>query len=106
MPPITKRVNSLVPGLNFTTDDTLAAFQACGYDYAAHGSSPWCDVFTEEEIEEFELVSLISLTLLSLMVQCNRYNADISMNAIWGSRLPNNGGTVMGAIYINTLIDR
>ncbi|KAL4266696.1 histidine acid phosphatase family protein [Pleurotus pulmonarius] len=88
LPPITKRINSLVPGLNFTTGDALAAFRACGYDYAAHGHSPWCDVFTNEEIEKFE------------------YDADISMNAIWGSRLPNNGGAVMGSIYINTLIDR
>ncbi|KAF9493135.1 phosphoglycerate mutase-like protein [Pleurotus eryngii] len=88
LPPITKRLNYLVPGLNFTTDDTLAAFQSCGYDYAAHDSSPWCDVFTDEEIEKFE------------------YDADISMNAIWGSRLPNNGSAVMGSIYINTLIDR
>lgn len=63
-------------------------------------------MFTDEEIEKFEFVPLTSRILLSLTDQHNRYNADISMNAIWGSRLPNNGGAVMGSIYINTLIDR
>lgn len=54
LPPITKRLNSVLPHTNLTDDDTHGALYACAYDLAAHGVSPWCDAFTEKEIADFE----------------------------------------------------
>jgi hypothetical protein len=54
LPPIAKRLNKLVPGVNFTAGDAHGALYACAYDYAAHAVSPWCGVFTESEILDFE----------------------------------------------------
>ncbi|KAJ8519057.1 hypothetical protein ONZ45_g3962 [Pleurotus djamor] len=88
LPPIAKRLNALVPGLNFTSANALGALGACGYDYAAHEDSPWCNVFTDDEIDQYE------------------YDIDLLMSSSWGSRLPKNMGAVMGSLYVNTLIDR
>jgi hypothetical protein len=54
LPPIAKRLNKLVSGVNFTAGDAHGALYACAYDYAAHAGSPWCGVFTESEILDFE----------------------------------------------------
>ncbi|KAF8757747.1 Phosphoglycerate mutase-like protein [Rhizoctonia solani] len=44
LPPITKRLNKLVSGVNLTDADTHGALYACAYDTAAYGieKSPWC----------------------------------------------------------------
>lgn len=54
LPPITKRLNRLAPALRFTDADTHGALYACAYDYAALRASPWCGVFTDQEIASFE----------------------------------------------------
>lgn len=56
LPPITDRLNGMVAGVGFKDEDTHGALFACAYDLAAHGPdySPWCDVFTAEELADFE----------------------------------------------------
>jgi acid phosphatase len=54
LPAITDRLNMLIPGVKFTEDDIHGALFACAYDLAAHGVSPWCDVFQPEELANFE----------------------------------------------------
>jgi hypothetical protein len=60
LPEITKRLNEAVPGVNFTDAETHGALYACPYDKAAYGVSPWCDFFLENEILNFECVSIPS----------------------------------------------
>ncbi len=50
------RLNGLIPGIGFNSDDIHGAFYACGYDLAAHGPgrSPWCGVFSEQEWLDYE----------------------------------------------------
>ncbi|KAG2157184.1 phosphoglycerate mutase-like protein [Suillus clintonianus] len=54
MPVITERLNTLLPGVGFTEDDTHGALFACAYDLATHGVSPWCGVFRPDELANFE----------------------------------------------------
>lgn len=60
LPLIATRLNKLFsatlprPGLSLTTADVHGALYACAYDYAAWKSSPWCAVFEEQEILDFE----------------------------------------------------
>jgi hypothetical protein len=56
LPPITKRLNKLIPGANLTDADAHGALYACAYDSAAYGiqKSPWCGVFTQSELLDFE----------------------------------------------------
>lgn len=54
LPPITKRLNALLPGVGLVDADTHGALYACAYDLAAYGVSPWCDAFTSSEIGQFE----------------------------------------------------
>ncbi|CAE7099167.1 unnamed protein product [Rhizoctonia solani] len=58
LPPITNRLNKLIPGANLTDADTHGALYACAYDAAAYGinESPWCGVFTQSELLDFEQV--------------------------------------------------
>ncbi|KAL0955826.1 hypothetical protein HGRIS_002029 [Hohenbuehelia grisea] len=88
IPPITKRFNALIPGLNFSDTDTLGALNACPYDYAAHSQSPWCGVFTEKEILD------------------NEYDHDLFMHGGWGYNAQDNMGPMQGTLYINKLIER
>ena len=37
LPPITRRLNALLPGVGLTDDDVHGALYACAYDLAAHG---------------------------------------------------------------------
>lgn len=50
-PPITDRLNRLLPGANLTDVDTVNLMSLCGFDTAAKNGmpSPWCDVFTTDE---------------------------------------------------------
>ncbi|KAJ6532022.1 phosphoglycerate mutase-like protein [Mycena capillaripes] len=88
LPPIAKRLNKLVPGVNFTAGDAHGALYACAYDYAAYAASPWCGVFTEEEIMNFE------------------YELDLLMNGAFGYNLPSPMGPTLGTLFVNKLIER
>ena len=54
LPPIAERLNKLIPGVNFSLDDIRGALNACPYDLAARGRSPWCNVFTAYELRSIE----------------------------------------------------
>ena len=58
IPPIMKRLDKLIPGVNFTLDDIHGALYACPYDLAARNRSPWCNVFTEHELRGLEQVQV------------------------------------------------
>ncbi|KAI0073451.1 phosphoglycerate mutase-like protein [Panus rudis PR-1116 ss-1] len=88
LPPIAKRLDKLLPGVGLTTDDVHGALYACAYDLAAHGVSPWCGAFTQQEIEDFE------------------YELDLLMDGAFGYRLPDDMGPVLGAVYVDKLIER
>ena len=74
--------------MNLTSDDVHGALFACAYDLAAHGVSPWCGAFTHDEIQEFE------------------YELDLLMNGAFGYGLPGDMGPILGAVYVNKLIER
>ena len=78
LPPIAKRLNKLLPGVNLTNDNVHGALYACAYDLAAHGISPWCDAFSKNEIEDFE------------------YELDLLMDGAFGYNLPTPMGPVLG----------
>ncbi|KAF7593111.1 hypothetical protein BBP40_012056 [Aspergillus hancockii] len=56
LPPITKRLNGKLSGNLTLTDDQVSLFPyLCGFETQITGRvSPWCDVFTKEEILEYE----------------------------------------------------
>lgn len=76
--------------MNLTTDDVHGALYACAYDTAAYGiaGSPWCPVFTSTEIEAFE------------------YELDLLMDGAFGYNLPTPMGQMLGALFVDTLINR
>ncbi|KAG1905809.1 phosphoglycerate mutase-like protein [Suillus fuscotomentosus] len=89
LPQITERLNDLLPyGVSLTDNNTHGALYACAYDLAAGYESPWCDVFYEGELADFE------------------YELDLIMVASVGYLVPNNAGRVMGSVFVNKLIDR
>ncbi|KAF7327933.1 Phosphoglycerate mutase-like protein [Mycena kentingensis (nom. inval.)] len=88
LPPITKRLNKLLPGVNLTDGDAHGALYACAYDQAAYATSPWCAVFTEGEILDFE------------------YELDLLMVSAFGYNLPGAMGPTLGTLYVNKLIER
>ncbi|KAI0784218.1 phosphoglycerate mutase-like protein [Abortiporus biennis] len=88
IPPITKRLNKLLPGVNLTNDDIHGALYACAYDLAAHGVSPWCNAFEQSEILDFE------------------YELDLLMVGAFGYDLPGKMGPVLGALFVDKLIQR
>ena len=55
LPPIAKRINSLVQGLNFTTSDVSQFPYLCGFETQITGkTSPWCSVLNKDEIYDYE----------------------------------------------------
>ena len=88
LPPIAKRLNRLLPGVNLSTDNVHGALYACAYDLAAHGASPWCGAFTQSEIEDFE------------------YELDLLMNGAFGYNLPTPMGQILGGLFVNKLVKR
>ncbi|KDN42812.1 hypothetical protein RSAG8_06566, partial [Rhizoctonia solani AG-8 WAC10335] len=89
LPPITKRLNKLISGVSLTDADTHGALYACAYDAAAYGinKSPWCGVFTQSELLEFE------------------YELDLLMVGAFGYGLPDGMGALLGSTIINKLIE-
>ena len=87
LPPIAKRLNKALPGVNLTTADVHGALYACAYDLAAHGVSPWCGAFAADELEAFE------------------YELDLLMDGAFGYNLPGDMGAVLGSLYVAHLVD-
>lgn len=55
LPPIVTRINSLLSGLEFNSSDITSFPYLCGFETQITGRrSPWCDVFTESEILQYE----------------------------------------------------
>ncbi|KAK4505117.1 hypothetical protein PRZ48_003080 [Zasmidium cellare] len=55
LPPIVKRINALLHGLQFNSSDVNIFPYLCGFETQITGHrSPWCDIFTEEEILQYE----------------------------------------------------
>lgn len=55
LPPIADRINTLLTGLEFNTSDVNIFPYLCGYETQITGTrSPWCSVFTEQEIAAYE----------------------------------------------------
>lgn len=94
LPPITARLNKILaaalpkPGVQLTTSDVHGALYACAYDYAAFKTSPWCGVFTEQEILDFE------------------YELDLLMQGAFGYGLPGSMGPQLGRLYTRKLVER
>ncbi|QRW17095.1 histidine phosphatase family containing protein [Rhizoctonia solani] len=88
LPPITKRLNKLVSGVNLTDADTHGALYACAYDTAAYGieKSPWCGVFSQSELLDFE------------------YELDLLMVGAFGYGLPDGMGALLGSTIVNKII--
>ncbi|KAG8748434.1 hypothetical protein FRC10_005981 [Ceratobasidium sp. 414] len=55
-PPITRRLNKLLPGANLNDNDTVSLMSLCGFDTAAKNgtASPWCGAFTKSEFKSYE----------------------------------------------------
>ncbi|OJT15560.1 Thiamine-repressible acid phosphatase pho4 [Trametes pubescens] len=88
LPPIAKRLNKLLHGVNLSTDNVHGALYACAYDLAALGTSPWCGAFTDSEIEDFE------------------YELDLLMDGAFGYNLPGSMGEVLGSLFVSKLVER
>lgn len=56
LPPITKRLNKMIRGNLTLTDSQVSIFPyLCGFETQITGSvSPFCDIFTKEEILQYE----------------------------------------------------
>ncbi|KAH7913208.1 phosphoglycerate mutase-like protein [Hygrophoropsis aurantiaca] len=89
IPPITRRLNKLLPGVNLSDDDTHGALFACAYDLASYNSSPWCNVFSPTELTYFD------------------YESDLQMNGACGYTLKAPVlGPMLGSLYVNKMIER
>lgn len=53
-PAISDRLAKENPDFPLTDDEVFTMQVMCGFEIIAKGSSPWCDVFTEEDWENFE----------------------------------------------------
>ncbi|KAF2158421.1 hypothetical protein M409DRAFT_71657 [Zasmidium cellare ATCC 36951] len=55
LPPIVNRINTLLHGLHFNSSDVNIFPYLCGFETQIAGKrSPWCDVFTDDEILQYE----------------------------------------------------
>lgn len=110
LPPITERLNDMIPGVGFEDEDIHGALFSCAYDLAAHGPgySPWCDVFTDDELADFEYATFILHLRCSpyLTIQRLRYEPDLMMEDRYGHNLPDDMGSVLGSLYVSSLIER
>ncbi|KAA1471753.1 phosphoglycerate mutase-like protein [Dentipellis sp. KUC8613] len=58
--PTVKRLSKSIKGVNLTATDIIAMQQACAYETVALGFSSFCNLFTEEEWEQFEYFNDLS----------------------------------------------
>jgi acid phosphatase len=54
IPPIIERLEQQNPGLNLSIHEVFSMQELCGFEILARGSSPWCDIFTQNEWRDFE----------------------------------------------------
>lgn len=91
LPPIAARINGVLssayPGVNFTSAHVHGMLYACAYGTAVYGvaSSPWCPVFTPEEILNHE------------------YEYDLLMRGAFGYGLPDDMGPVLGSLLVSNV---
>lgn len=91
LPPIAARINKVLggayPSVNFTASHVHGMFYACVYGTAVNGigSSPWCPIFTPEEILQ------------------NEYEYDLLMRGAFGYGLPDNMGQVIGSLLVSNV---
>ena len=52
--PISKRLEPSAPGFNFSAVDIYSMFEMCGFEIMVRGVSPWCNIFTNTDWEDFE----------------------------------------------------
>lgn len=104
---ITKRMNKVIPGVNFVDNDAHGALYACAYDNAAYGVSPWCAFFTETEIKSFEYVAFFVVYPALADVNCfRRYELDLEMHGAFGYGQPGDMGPLLGSLYVKKLVER
>ncbi|KAK8042510.1 Phosphoglycerate mutase-like protein [Apiospora phragmitis] len=93
LPPIAHRLNRLLadsfPGVNFTAAHVHGMLYACVYGTAVYGkdSSPWCPVFTRDEILAHE------------------YEYDLLMRGAFGYGLPGDMGPVLGSLLVSNVTE-
>lgn len=91
LPPIASRINTLLspnyPGLNFTAANAHGMLWACAYGTAVFrkGNTPWCPIFNETEILNFE------------------YELDLLMRGAFGYSLPDGQGPVLGSQLVSNI---
>jgi acid phosphatase len=51
---IATRLTGYTAGVHLRPIDVYSIFEMCGFEILARGSSPWCDLFTNQELLEFE----------------------------------------------------
>lgn len=91
LPPIAKRINgdlsTAYPDVNFTAAHVHGMLYACAYGTAVYGvgSSPWCPVFSPEEILNHE------------------YEYDLLMRGAFGYGLPDDMGPVIGSLLVSNV---
>ncbi|KAL8958149.1 MAG: hypothetical protein Q9193_004735, partial [Seirophora villosa] len=54
LPAIAARFQAQNPGIRFTDEEVYSMQEMCGFEILVRGSSPWCDVFTQEDWLDFE----------------------------------------------------
>jgi acid phosphatase len=53
-PPIRQRLLAQNPGIEYADDEIYAMQEMCGFEITVRGSSPWCDVFSQDEFLSFK----------------------------------------------------
>ncbi|KAL8654913.1 MAG: hypothetical protein Q9210_001217 [Variospora velana] len=81
LPAIAARFQAQNPGIRFTDGELYSMQEMCGFEILVRGSSPWCDVFTQEDWLNFE------------------YARDVIHNYRAGPG--NRFGPVMGSLWLN-----
>ncbi|PNS14048.1 Acid phosphatase PHO1 [Sphaceloma murrayae] len=54
LPRVRERFKSIASEVDFTNVEVFTMQEMCGFEILARGSSPWCQVFTKTEWDEFE----------------------------------------------------
>ena len=91
LPKIASRINKVLaptyPGVNFTAANAHGMLYACAYGTAVYGkgNSPWCAVFKEKEILDFE------------------YELDLLMRGAFGYGLPADQGPILGSLLVSNI---
>lgn len=91
LPAIATRINKKLaptfPAVNFTAANAHGALWACAYGTAVggKGSSPWCPIFLDSEILDFE------------------YELDLLMRGAFGYGLPTSQGPVLGSLLVSNV---